>query len=404
MNISEVSQQLSGLLNKASSLFLAASDDFAKNLTMGQIIKGKVLRSYDAGRYLVDFNGHEKVVDSAVPLKTGELIQGRVIGIGEKVELKRIAVAAEQVSENAAADVQSRNFLGNKWDPVLRDIMLKYQIKLSTQEKNAMVSMLKNAQQPEHAVLAAVALMKQGLPMSEQLIQLLNALQEQKNSLKLFPTSQLAPVLSANHSADSRRATDEIANFALAISHLFQEQQTMASMQIGADQSAMGASTDNAGDDARHSNHDQAFLLGWQLLNTQIDGSVSHRVCTLPMWLGNKLVEINIAIYEQHGKSAAPDSIKFKRFIFSLELELLGKIEVETIIENKNIRLRLKADQASTTEWLVEHASYLKNDLVDHGWKLDEISYQTMQRDQMGSIVGSVMQHYVSQDSLNRVM
>ena len=399
MNIAEVSQQLSGLLSKASSLFLAATDDFAKNLTMGQMIKGKVLRSYDAGRYAVDFNGHEKVVDSSIPLKTGEVIQGRVVAIGDKVELKRIHVANDAVHESAPRERQTQNFLGNKWDVLLRDIALKYQLKLSAQDKSALTGMLKAARLPEQTLLAAVVLMKQGLPISEQLMQMLNALQDKQTQLKLYPAAQLAPIL-ATESSTARTAPDALSNFVLAITNLLQEQQSsVAAMHAQNDT----YSSDDAGADNNNSQHDKAFSQAWQLLNTQIDGSVSHRVCTLPMWLGNQLIEINIAIYEQH-KNQAQDGIKYKRLVFCLELEHLGKIEVETVIENKNIRMTVSADQEIATQWLAEHTAYLKNDLVEYGFKLDEISYQTRQRDALGDVVGTVMQHYVSQDSLNRVM
>ncbi|HEX5636556.1 MAG TPA: hypothetical protein VFY78_05680, partial [Gammaproteobacteria bacterium] len=193
MNISEVSQQLSSLLSKAGSLFLSATDDFASNLTVGQVIKGKVLRSYDSGRYLVDFNGQEKVVDSSVPLKTGELIQGRVIGIGEKVELKRMPLAADAKPEAHAPDIQARAFLGNKWDVMVRDAMLNYQVKLSAQDRDLISSLLKNSPVPERTLLAAIALMKQGLPASDLFMQLLGELQLKDRNLKLYPPSQQAP-------------------------------------------------------------------------------------------------------------------------------------------------------------------------------------------------------------------
>lgn len=405
MNISEVSQQLSGLLSKAGSLFLAATDDFATNLSMGQIIKGKVLRSYDHGRYLMDFNGHEKVVDSAVPLTTGELIQGRVVGIGDKVELKRIPIVADHKAETVLPDLNSRGFLGNKWESLLRDVMLQYQIKLSAQEKNMLVNVLKSTQLPEHAVLSAVAMLKQGLPLSEQIIQLLNELQNKDRNLKLYPVAQKAPVLEVVHAQGKDQQVSELNNFVAAIAQLMQEQQAMITGDhTVSDDNNFAAMTDDAKQDSRHSDHDPDLYMRWSLLNSQVDGSLSHRVCTLPMWLGDKLIEINIAIYEQHNKGATPDSIKYKKLVFSLELEHLGNIAIESTIENKNIRLRVSSDKQSSTELLVEYASLLKDDLVAYGWKLDEISYLTKHKDDMGDVVATVMQHYVSQDSLNRVM
>src|SRR4051794_27821265 len=94
----------SQLARGASSISFTSGDDFASKLTLGQIIKGRVLLSYEGGRYLVDFNGHQKVVDSAVPLRSDEILYGRVIGLSEKVELQRIYASVQTPAAGAAAN------------------------------------------------------------------------------------------------------------------------------------------------------------------------------------------------------------------------------------------------------------------------------------------------------------
>ena len=56
----------------AQLLLLQGDADFAARLTLGQIIKGRVLRAYDQQRYAVEFDGQRRTVDSAVPLTVGE--------------------------------------------------------------------------------------------------------------------------------------------------------------------------------------------------------------------------------------------------------------------------------------------------------------------------------------------
>ncbi len=90
MKVDPLQPVLTQLAKGASAISFAGGGDFASKLTLGQIIKGRVLRSYEGGRYLVDFAGQQKVVDSAVPLSSNEVIVGRVIGLGEQVELQRI--------------------------------------------------------------------------------------------------------------------------------------------------------------------------------------------------------------------------------------------------------------------------------------------------------------------------
>ncbi|MCK7581364.1 MAG: hypothetical protein MZV65_40845 [Chromatiales bacterium] len=87
MSITNVAAGSSAALQGAGNrLYLAGASEFADKLTVGQILKGRVLRQYDQSRYLVGFDGNERVVDSAVPLRTGELLHGRVMAVGERVE------------------------------------------------------------------------------------------------------------------------------------------------------------------------------------------------------------------------------------------------------------------------------------------------------------------------------
>ena len=63
-----------GLLRLDQSLIFGADRDFLSTLTMGQIIKGRVLRHYEGSRYGVEFGGQERVVDSAIALRSGDVI------------------------------------------------------------------------------------------------------------------------------------------------------------------------------------------------------------------------------------------------------------------------------------------------------------------------------------------
>ena len=74
----------------ANRLLFAGEDDFAAKLTIGQILKAKVLRHHEGSRYVASFGSGEKVVDSSIPLTPGELIEGRVKSIGKQVELQRV--------------------------------------------------------------------------------------------------------------------------------------------------------------------------------------------------------------------------------------------------------------------------------------------------------------------------
>jgi hypothetical protein len=101
------------------SLVLRGDPLLLEKLTLGQIIKGRVLRSYEGQRYLMHFEGQERIVDSAVPLRTGDILHGRVIGLGERIELQRVAVQPDDApsQDDAAEPARPRADLA---DPSLR--------------------------------------------------------------------------------------------------------------------------------------------------------------------------------------------------------------------------------------------------------------------------------------------
>ncbi len=401
MNISEVSQQLSSLLSKAGSLFLAANDDFTNQLTIGQILKGKMLRSYDGGRYAVDFNGQEKIVDSSVPLKTGELIYGRVVRLGDKVELKRLAVPGEY---SQLSETQSRpQILSSKWESMLLEAMQDFHVEFSAQEKTTIISMLKRVEQPQSLLMSAIALVKQNLPVSEQLLQLLSELKKERFSL--LPVDQVAPRLEyaevAGEEFNSVVLTGLINEFMRLVDeqkHITQEFFEKNSMQNQSGETSVSSQ------EQERFNQNQNFAMKWQLLNSQIDGAVQHRVVTLPLWLADRLVEVNIAIYEQNKRHQHAEDIKFRKIIFSLQLENLGQVDIEMILQNKSARLHITSESRDSTEYLLEYATDLNRDLKHHEWSLDEVAYSTKTSDEQGNVLNSIIQHYVAQDSLSQLM
>ncbi|MCW8931130.1 MAG: flagellar hook-length control protein FliK [Gammaproteobacteria bacterium] len=398
MNISEVSQQLASLFNKAGNLIFSANDEFSNQLTIGQIIKGKVLRSYGSERYLVAFQGNEKVVDSSIPLKEGETVQGRVISLGNKIELKRIPQPFNG-QENASLLSANETFKGSKWEGMLFEAIKKYQLELSAQERSLLTHLLKKSEHPQNLLMNAIALIKQNISVSEPLLQMLNKLQNQSDSLSLLALNQVAPNLSLSDSAEDSSST--LKPFVDVLFKLSEEQQLIA---LSDNEEITSSSQNNDSNEDEGSGHNEQFKFNWQLLNSQVDGAIQHRVNTLPIWLGGQLIEVDIAIYEQQKKHVVESGIQHKKLVFSLELDELGKVDIEMIVENKNLRLHISSDSHSSTQHLLENAKYLNDDLMENAWSLDEIAYATHQMNEKNGIVTSVIEHYASQDSFSRLM
>lgn len=385
-------------------MVFAASEDFGSKLALGQIIKGQVLRSYEGGRYLVSFGGHEKVVDSSVPLKPGELIQGRVTGLGDKVELKRVYSGDAGSLNSQNTEVGRAAFIGNKWDGMLLDTMRQHQVRFSNSDKAVLMSLLKKSTSPELLMLTAIALVKQGIPLKSDLLKELMNLQASRNSASVTAGDEVIQLASDPMAkTESSAAAPEV--FGKAIASLLGRQQSedateMAPVRDG----VLDQNANDQGEGDSADSHDERTADLWRVLNIQVDGSVQHRFTRIPIWLSGRLVEVDIAIYEQRQQARSVDSIHHRRIVFSLDMEMLGKVDIDVLLASNSINLNVTCDNAESTRCLIDHGQYLIRDINAFGWELGRVSYTTESYDHLNQVVNSVVEHFASQDSLSRLM
>jgi len=403
MNINEVGAQLSNILNKSSSLFISSGDSFARELTLGQIIKGKVLRSYDNARYEVSFGGQNKTVDSAVPLKVGESINGRVIGVGEQIEIKKLTVSGENSKTDAGL------IISGKWESLIAQGMRDYHVKFNAQQRADIIKVMKQVDSPNRILLSAVALVKQNMEFNMEMLHLLNKLQTKEKSLSLFEVSQLAPKVvledATEASVGKQFNPENILALTAAISEMVSEQENKArenGMNEPYEDVLQSSNENTNGDLSDHK--DEQFNHIWYLVNNQVEGAVQHRVSTIPIWINERLIEVDVAMYEQRKNLQNTPNINNKKIIFSLDLENLGSVSVELMLNNKHIKMAITTDGQESTEALLSHGIDLTDSIKEQAWSLDEISYMSKSKDEVGNVIGSVLEHFVTQGSLSRLM
>lgn len=420
MNINEIGQQLTNVLNKSGSLFISSGDDFSRELTLGQIIKGKVLRSFEGGRYEVDFSGQKKTVDSSIPLKPGELINGRVISVGEQIEIKRL-------SSDVGKNTQSNAFnsandlvpgLVGKWESLLIQKMREYNIKFNAQQKIDLIKVMKQVDNPEFILLSAAALLKQKIDLNRDLLLILNKIQPGKEGLSLFSSDHPVPQLSVDTEAMGAHLLEEndIQKLALVISSLVGEQEKSARSvsternsefdinEVARPKFENTRATKQDLNSDLLDDADKGYKDIWHLVNNQVDGSVQHRVSTLPFWVNGRLAEVDVVMYEQHSSMKQQAGIESRKIVFSLDLEKLGHVSVEILLHNKHIKMAVSTNSTDSTEAMFSHGNELTESIKDQNWGLDEVSYLTNDENSAGNVVRSVLEYYVSQNSLSRLM
>ena len=408
MNIDQVTQLVQSALRGAGfSLFLSADNEFTSTLNIGQIIKGRVLRQYEGNRYAVDFAGHEKVVDSAVPLKTNEIIHGRVVALGDRVELQRVASDGSIIKPSAdgASPVTGFN-ISNRFEKLIQETFARYQGQLTAADQTSLLRSVRSASDPGIMVMAGLVLSKLGLSQAPELLMALyHSLNNKAQNRGMFAHGIMAGEVQSQSNISERPVSEVLSGILTERLQQVPEKEAANSLQNEQDvKLGDSATAGNGGDQSPPGNPQQPFWnAGRLLLNTQSAGSVSHRVATIPFLLGDRLVEVDVALFDQRRHIDAPDGIRHRQIVFSLNLESLGHVEILATVANHRARVVVTTENSEATAYLAGYMTTLKDDLEQIGWAIDELSYET-KTEGIGGVNTAVVEHYISQDSLSRLM
>ena len=176
----------------ARALLIQADAALADKLVLGQVIQGLVLRHYDGSRYLVRFLGHERVVESATPLKPNEIFFGRVTMLRDRIELERLERDAPAPLARASAQALEEPWVAlgsGQAAQVIEELFQRYRGTLEPSAAERLRRLVGRAPRPERMALAGLVLAKAGLPLVAPLAQSLYALLDSRSG-ELAPLAQ----------------------------------------------------------------------------------------------------------------------------------------------------------------------------------------------------------------------
>lgn len=387
----------------AGSLSLPGGDDFANKLQLGQIIKGRVLRHYGGSRYGVDFNGQEKVVDSAVPLQGGEVLYGKVVGLDDKVELDRVRPSAADAARDAAAAARRSGAPAGGGAAAPEQLPEQ----LPAQQARLLDQVVRNVGGDQAARLAGTALGKLGIALAPELVKALADLLRAAPGRGLFAPGPDAVELQVGGKAQPGQAASPAAVLALAevlrqLVEQFPERQAQdeAPAATAAESGAPGpgnparggAQQDRPGVDP-----------GRWLLNVQTGGSVGHRINTVPLLVNGRLVELDIAVFEQRQGQREQEPTRHRQLSFSLASEALGQVDASVMLTGSHLRLAIGAARAASADMLASFSPQLMRQLQDDGWQVDEMNYAHQPAGGAG-VARTVLEHVAAQDSVSRLV
>lgn len=407
----------SALQTAGGRFYLAGAEEFADKLTIGQVIKGRVMRQYDNTRYLVGFDGQERVVDSAAPLNTGELIHGRVIGLGERVELQRIYSAEHEDIAPASqpppdGEAYARGAAGSA-ERQVDELFARYQAQLSEADRNQLIKATGNASDASTMALTGLMLSKLGLPQAPELLSAVYSVLMRSGDRNAV--SAVAARLEAATFGEPATPPGAVMRLADVLKNVMDDrvhQDPNDSAASSPPSNAAGAGMAGLqAEAARHAAADSDGRrqrdvgdMGRWLLNAQTGSAVAHRLGSLPLLLDDRLIEVDVALFEQRRDAEQKPAAKHRQLVFSLNTEALGRMEIVARLVGERLRVRIVTESSDKTVFLAGYSERLRESLQSLGWTIDEVMYETRTPMTQNGAVRSVVEHVISQDSFNRLV
>lgn len=392
MNVSGLNDFFSpGATGTDRALLLRTDNEFNLTLKLGQVLKGKVLRHYEGGRYAMSFGGQEKVVDSAVPLRVGNTIQARVIAIEDKVHLQRLGDSARGEDSKSETPAQLRDDISA--------LFARHQVQLTQTQHQSLTRLARRLGGSTLVASSALIVHKLGLPLEPELLQAVYRVLDSSRATQ-FVNTEFGPQLPTGNETGTVNIA-VVQQLAPLLAELSDDVANVAT-KLAFDN---GARSDSSTDQRQGARDAEMWQLGQWLVNMQGQGSLAHRYLRFPLWFDERMIEVSMALYSQHDRqegTAEPGALRYHKAVFSLETENLGQVEIEALVADRHLRLTVNVRRQYAAERLAEYLTTLTAALNAHDWQVDEIRYGI--RDDVSGVLQSIVEHHVTPDSLSQLM
>lgn len=371
--------------------------DWLKTISLGQIIKGKVLKAYDSNRYGVMMGGQERIVDSTISFQVGQQLSAKVMDIHDnKVSLKLI-------ERSASRDVIPPNLAESKPQNLVDSLIRQFNMEqLSDIQKQVITDIANTFGNDIFAIKVALYLAKVGLPISEVLIR--NLLKSADMSTQVVPhQSNLSEVTPAVN-------TENLPLLYLAIAEILSGKDMSAGAEQDAEESASQAgfeqrmpagytSTNNLENNTSSFDSDSEQTPFMKLLNVDTDSAIAHSFDVLAIIINDRLMEFDVAFFDQ-AKTETGVTLS-KQIVFELET-LAGKVGIVAKLVNNRLSVAFNADQPTLLDALQQQQNIFSESLSNAGWVLEQMHYA--KSTERTSAIGAVIDHVLTQGSMELVL
>ena len=381
-------------------------DSWIKTITAGQILKGRVLRVYSEKKYGVDFSGQERVVDSVVPLSKGDTLTGKVIGIYEHtVSMKIVTTQSSDTSNLNRIDVVKQ--AENKSQIELE--AERFRVDLDKAQQSAIINAAGRTADSLAAIRVGLYLVKLGLPVTVELVRAMtNRVLDNKANYFADAQKQVPKLTSDITSVGSQQA--KIVETITNLKNFFLNDFTNTEL-LFADADSVDSATDipnkienklnqsninNTQSDLE--NNKKANQILSRIFNSSNGSYAKHRLQTLPIIIDGKLIEFDVAFFDQASSEKTDAVLKSRCLKFALNTDW-GLLNIEARIVNDRLSINFNSKSDLLISKIEGYESSLNANLIDAGWQVENMQYQVAGVGDTAAY--EVVKHILQQDSLD---
>ncbi|MBK4735686.1 flagellar hook-length control protein FliK [Noviherbaspirillum pedocola] len=385
----------SSLLGTAPLLRFQADGRTQRSLDLGEVLAARVTQAFQGGRYLIDIGGQERIVDSTVPLRVGDMLRARVLRVGEQVVLEKLAdvVAGRRESAHDPAQATPPPWLERTDNDAALMLFQQHAALLGDMEWQNLGAQTAGLD-PYNAVLSALTLKRAGFALNAALLQ---SLGHALSGASLVASGQqlLNASLVAGAAGMTQAAVRE--NAQTLTDAIDTQLHAMSQAQFG----ATGAEADSSGDGMDEGERERWAWIAQRLLNAQQPGSLAHRTMSLPLAINGRLVEFQVALFDVSADAELRPELRQRSLRIALDLDQVGRIEILARVVDRRVVLNVLAASDSTAAAIGDQDSALARALANLGWTVDAVSYEVRPSASGNALIRTVMERLVAGDNFN---
>ncbi len=351
-------------------------------LAVGQTVRVTVLRRIDATHYEARVGEVRSRVESALTLHPGSSVEARVLALGSPLEL-RVLSTADSTGHPPTDWAADRDNGGSSPSALLAQLAAHFRVPLRATDQAMLNGLTAKAKDPLAMAQAGLYLLRQGVDPTPNAVQALYETLRQKSASDPMSAATSPPMTAPVPAVSGAMESPVTASLMAAFNGL--------ATPAGGE----GAQSGFSGDEGQRQRQQQ--MAQW-LLNVSDAGSVGYRYGTLPLLVSGRLVEIDLALFQE--QPSVQVARPLHRMVMSVQTQRFGSVRVRLEALDERLQVTVSSETAAGTAALSESEPQLRALLADMGWHVETLAFHT--EDAVRPAAQAIVQHVLLNGSVDR--